>query len=150
MSDLHELSITRLIDAPVAAVWRAWTRHTAEWFCPRPWRADIVAQELVAGGRSLIVMHGPAGEENRLEGVFLEVVPHERLVMTDALAAGWVPQTPFMVRIDHFAEEGSATRYTATARHWDAATRDRHAAMGFAEGWGVCADQLAQVARRIA
>ena len=72
------------------------------------------------------------------------------LVMTDALAAGWVPQTPFMVRIDHFAEEGSATRYTATARHWDAATCDRHAAMGFAEGWGVCADQLAQVARRIA
>ena len=30
------LKIERLIDAPVATVWRAWTEHYASWFVPRP------------------------------------------------------------------------------------------------------------------
>ena len=141
-----ELSITRLIDAPVAAVWRAWTQDTGAWFCPRPWRATFEVQELVAGGRSVIVMHGPNGEANRLEGVYLEVVPERRIVSTDAFRAGWVPAGPFMVRIDDFAAEGGGTRYTATARHWTAAARDSHAAMGFEAGWNAAADQLEAIA----
>ncbi|MEH6790524.1 SRPBCC domain-containing protein [Parasphingorhabdus sp.] len=36
-------------------------------------------------------------------------------------------------------------RYTAVARHWSKEGRDRHEAMGFAEGWGACADQLAEL-----
>lgn len=146
----HELSITRLIDAPVAAVWRAWTEYTGEWFCPRPWTATIEVMELHAGGRSAITMRGPAGEENAMEGVYLDVIPHCRIVSTDAFRAGWTPQGPFMVRIDEFAAEGDATRYTATARHWTAEARDGHAAMGFEAGWNAATDQLAEVAIRLA
>ena len=147
---MHELSITRLLDAPVDAVWRAWTGHLDEWFCPPPWRAEVIEQELKAGGRSVIVMHGPAGEENRLEGVILEVVSQRRIVTTDALTADWQPQGPFMVRIDEFADEGGRTRYTATARHWTAEAKDQHAAMGFEAGWGIATDQLEAVAKRLA
>ncbi|WP_375397814.1 SRPBCC family protein [uncultured Sphingomonas sp.] len=147
---MHELSITRLIDAPVAAVWRAWTGHLSEWFCPKPWRAELIEQELKAGGRSVIVMHGPAGEENRLEGVVLEVVPQRRIVTTDALTADWMPQGPFMVRVDEFADEDGRTRYTATARHWTAEAKAQHEAMGFEAGWGISADQLEAVAKRLA
>ena len=146
----HELSITRLIDAPLDAVWSAWTEHLSEWFVPAPWTVEIVAQDLRAGGRSAMVMRGPAGEENRLEGVYLAVIPRVRIVSTDAFAAGWVPQGPFMVRIDDFAAEGDATRYTATARHWTAEAKANHAAMGFEPGWNAATDQLAAVARRIA
>lgn len=145
----YELSISRLIDAPIDAVWRAWTEHQDEWFCPRPWRSETLVQELHAGGRSVIVMRGPEGEENRLEGVFLDVVPHHRIVSTDAFTNGWVPATPFMVRVDEFAEEGDGTRYTASARHWTAEARDQHAAMGFEAGWGAAADQLEAVAKRL-
>lgn len=147
---MNELRIERLIEAPVDAVWQAWTEHGAEWFCPRPWRAEIVEQDLRAGGRSVIVMRGPAGEENRMEGVYLEVVPGRRIVSTDALTADWQPQDPFMVRIDEFAPEGEGTRYTAIARHWTAEARDSHASMGFEAGWGAAADQLQEVARRLA
>lgn len=146
----HELSITRLIDAPRAVVWQVWTERTAEWFCPRPWRVDIVAQELRAGGRSAMVMHGSAGEEMPLEGVFLEVVPNRRIVSTDAFAAGWQPAGPFMVAITEFADEGAGTRYTATARHWTAEARAQHEAMGFATGWATVADQLAAIAEDVA
>jgi uncharacterized protein YndB with AHSA1/START domain len=150
MTAQHELSITRLIDAPIDAVWRAWTEHQDEWFCPRPWRSETQVQELHAGGRSVIVMRGPEGEENRLEGVFLEVVPHRRIVSTDAFTHGWVAAGPFMVRIDEFTEDGGQTRYTATARHWTAEARDQHAAMGFEVGWNAATDQLVEVVRGLA
>ena len=146
----HDLSITRLIDAPVAAVWRAWTKDTGAWFCPKPWIAEFVTQELRAGGRSEIVMRGPNGEENRLEGVYLEVVPHARIVSTDAFTAGWRPAGPFMVRIDDFADEDGKTRYTATARHWTQEARDNHAAMGFEAGWNAATDQLEEIAKDMA
>jgi uncharacterized protein YndB with AHSA1/START domain len=150
MTDTHELSITRLIDAPVDAVWRAWSGHGDEWFCPKPWRAEFVEQELRGGGRSAIVMRGPAGEENRLGGVYLEVVPGERVVSTDAFTADWHPQQPFMVRIDTFADEAGRTRYTATARHWTAEACEQHRAMGFEAGWNAATDQLEEVAKRLA
>ncbi len=145
----HQLQITRLIDAPVDAVWRAWTGHLAEWFCPRPWRAEVEEMDLRPGGRSRMTFHGPDGEAMPLQGVYLEVVPGKRIVSTDALDADWNPHGPNMVRLDEFAPEGDGTRYTATARHWTAEAKAQHEAMGFEAGWGASADQLAEVARRL-
>jgi uncharacterized protein YndB with AHSA1/START domain len=150
MSDLHELRIERHIAAPVDIVWRAWVDHQAEWFCPRPWRASVEVSELRPGGRSVVVMHGPAGEQMRHEGVYLEVVPGARIVSTDAFTAGWRPAGPFLVRIDEFAIDGAGTRYAAIARHWTAEAREQHAAMGFEAGWDAAANQLEEVVRRLA
>ena len=40
------------------------------------------------------------------------------------------------------------TRYHAVARHADAETCQRHAAMGFHEGWGKALDQLVAMVKR--
>lgn len=149
-SPVHELRITRLIDAPREAVWRAWTDHLAEWWCPRPWTVEIVEQDLRPGGRSAMIMRGPEGEEMPQEGVFLEVVPMERVVFTDAFTKGWIPAGPFIVGILEFADEAGGTRYTASARHWTEEAHAQHEAMGFAEGWSKVAEQLEEVAKRIA
>ena len=146
MSEGNDLSITRLIDAPVDRVWSIVTERLTEWWCPKPWTTEIVAMDWHAGGRSAMVMHGPNGERHAQEGVFLEVVPGERFVFTDAYAVGWVPQAPFMTGIFEFADEGGKTRYTATARHWTAEAKAQHEAMGFAQGWSAVADQLAALA----
>lgn len=146
----HELRLTRLIDAPRAAVWRAWTDHLAEWWCPKPWTTEIVEIDLRTGGRSAMVMRGPNGEEMPQEGVFLEVVAGERVVFTDAFTTGWVPSGPFFVGVMEFADEDGRTRYTARARHWTEEAKAQHAAMGFTEGWGAVAAQLEEVAKRIA
>jgi uncharacterized protein YndB with AHSA1/START domain len=142
------LSVTRLIDAPIDVVWKAATERMAEYFCPKPWRAEVVEQDWRAGGRSALVMHGPNGEQMPQEGVFLEVTPPSaaagaRFVFTDAFATGWTPQGPFMVGTMAFAAEGDKTRYTGSARHWTQDAYDQHKAMGFEQGWGVVADQLA-------
>lgn len=146
MTDPRELSVTRLIDAPLDTVWRIATTRMQEWWCPRPWRVEIVEQDWRAGGRSAMVMHGPNGERMPQEGVFLEVTPGVRFVFTDAFGAGWHPQGPFMVGTMEFAREGNGTRYTASARHWTDEALERHRTMGFEAGWAAVAEQLAALA----
>ena len=150
MNSEHELSITHMIDAPRAAVWRALTGHLAEWWAPAPWTTELRAFEARPGGPFNTTMRGPDGESFASDGVVLDVVPLERFVFTDAFAPGWVPQAPFMVGVLDFADQGSGTLYTAIARHWDAEACARHKAMGFADGWTAAARQLAEVAKRIA
>jgi uncharacterized protein YndB with AHSA1/START domain len=153
MTDLLELSVTRYIDAPPQAVYRVWTERTAEWFAPKPFLTHVHAQELKSGGRSVIEIEGPDGTKDPHEGVFLEVVPNERIVTTNLFAAGWEPRTQKatecdfgMVSITTFEPEGSGTRYTARARHFDAEAVKQHQEMGFEQGWGLVADQLAELA----
>jgi len=147
---LHELSINRFIAASPEIVWRAWTERLEEWWAPKPWTTKIIEQDLRAGGRACTEMAGPDGVPIRNEGVVLEVVPNRKIVFTNAFAAGWIPQTPFMVAIFTFEPEGTGTRYTASARHWNEETLKQHEAMGFVQGWGMVAGQLAEIAEGMA
>jgi uncharacterized protein YndB with AHSA1/START domain len=148
--DVHELSIERLIDAPVEAVWRAYTDHLDEWFCPKPWRAEVEVMDLRAGGQSKLVMYGPNGEVMPNDGVYLEVVPQQKIVFTDAFRSGWIPQGPFMVGFMEFTAQGAQTHYRGGARHWTAEAMEQHKAMGFEAGWSEVAAQLETVAKRLA
>ena len=85
----------------------------------------------------------PDAELSPQEGIFLEVTSGKRFVTTDAITVDMQPTGPFMIGIWEIAPEGRGTRYTASARHWSEATMQEHQAMGFAEGWGAVADQLA-------
>ncbi|MBA4042973.1 MAG: ATPase [Erythrobacter sp.] len=140
------MSVTRFIAAPPEKVWQIMTERQTEWWCPLPWRAEIIEQDWRAGGRSSMVMRGPEGEEHPDDGIFLEVVPGRRWVATDAVTRGAVgtllPSGPFMIGCWEIAPEGDGTRYTATARHWTEEAASQHASMGFHEGWGAAADQL--------
>lgn len=141
-----ELSIQRTIDAPVQTVWRVMTERLEEWFCPKPWRAEIRELQWRSGGRSAIVMHGPNGEEMSNEGVVLAFEPDRRFVFTDAFTAGWHPAGPFMVGVFEIEADGKRTLYTASARHWTSDALAQHRAMGFEAGWGAAADQLKALA----
>ncbi len=147
MTDIPwELCIERFIAAPPETVYRVWTERLPEWWAPKPWTTEIVAQDLRPGGRSALIMTGPEGPKPIMEGVFLEVVPNKSIVVTNAFSAGWIPQTPFMVAFFTFTAEGAGTRYRAGARHWDEAAQKQHEAMGFIAGWTTVAGQLAELA----
>lgn len=140
-----ELSITRHIAAPPAAVWTVMTERQEEWFVPAPWRFETIEQDWRAGGRSASVFRGPDGEENVQEGIFLEVTPGRRFVVTDAIRSDWSPSGPFMIGGWEIEPGGDGTRYRAWARHWTAEAMEQHKAMGFEQGWMACADQLAKI-----
>jgi uncharacterized protein YndB with AHSA1/START domain len=59
------------------------------------------------------------------------------------------PAKPFMTVILTFDDGGGKARYTARVLHWTEADREAHEKMGFHEGWGWCADQLAALVARI-
>lgn len=141
-----ELAVERYIDAPPATVFKVWTERLEEWWAPKPWTTKIIEQDLRPGGRSAMIMSGSDGETPPMEGVFLEVVPNESIVFTNAFTAGWIPQTPFIVAFFKFAPEGRGTRYRAGARHWNEADQKQHEAMGFIQGWNIVAGQLAALA----
>lgn len=142
----HELVLSRIIDAPREKLYRAWTEPELlkQWFAPLPWTTPVAELDVRPGGANLVVMRGPDGNEFPNHGVYLEVVPNERLVFTDAYTSAWQPSAkPFMTVILTFEAEDGKTRYTARVRHWTVADRETHEKMGFHEGWGRCADQLA-------
>lgn len=148
----HELVITRLIDAPREKVFQAWTTPALlkQWFAPLPWTISKAELDVRPGGANRIVMRDPEGNEFPYPGVYLEVVKNARIVTTDAYTSAWVPsEKPFMTAVMTFENEGGKTRYTARALHWTAADREAHEKMGFHEGWGQCADQLAALVAKL-
>ncbi|GGY23151.1 SRPBCC family protein [Paludibacterium paludis] len=146
--DERDLVVTRLIRAPRDKVFRAWTdpEWLKLWFAPNPWTVTVAEADVRPGGASRIVMRSPEGEAFPAHGVYLEVVPNERLVFTDAYVQAWEPSAkPFMTVIVTLSDEEGQTRYTARVRHWTVEDREAHEKMGFHEGWSQCAAQLAQL-----
>jgi uncharacterized protein YndB with AHSA1/START domain len=147
----RELVVARKLKASPAALFRCWTDPSLipEWFCPKPWRAEVVSMDVRAGGESRMTFHGPDGQSFPNDGVYLEVTPGKKLVFTDAFAAGWVPAgKPMFVGEITFEDAGDGeTLYVARARHWTDESVKQHVEMGFHEGWGIVAEQLEEVAR---
>ncbi len=148
----RELILTRVFDAPPEKVFRAWTEPAwlMQWFAPLPWTTPRAELDVRPGGSNMIVMRNPEGEEFPNHGVYLEVVRNKRLVFTDAYTRAWEPaQEPFMTVVLTFEDLGGKTRYTARVLHWTVAARQQHEQMGFHQGWGQCADQLAELLKRM-
>ena len=148
----HELVLERVIEAPAAKIFRAWTQADLlkQWFAPRPFTTPVAELDVRPGGTSFVVMKDEAGNEYPNRGVYLEVVPDRKLVFTDAFTSAWQPSAkPFFVGEILLEEEGGKTRYRATARHWTREDMEAHEKMGFHEGWGQCADQLAELVKTI-
>ena len=153
MSANRELMLTRLINAPREKVYRAWTdpELLKQWFAPLPYTTPVADLDVRPGGANFIVMRGPDGKDMPNRGVYLEVVPNERLVFTDAYVKAWEPsEKPFMTAILTFEDAGGGkTKYTALVRHPTVADREMHEKMGFHKGWGQCTDQLAALVEKL-
>lgn len=148
-----ELVIGRIIDAPRHAVWRCWTEEDLlkQWHCPKPWSVPEADFDLKPGGRFNTVFAGPDGERMENKGIWLEIVPEERLVFTDFFTEGFVPQGDgFMTGYVELSDApGDKTKFIWGARHRNAETRKQHEEMGFEQGWGAAAEQLERTAQSI-
>lgn len=149
----RELVINRVLNAPREKLYRCWTTPEliTQWFTPPPWKTVRAEMDVRAGGASCITMQSPEGREFPNRGIYLEAVPNEKLVFTDAFTSAWEPsEKPFMTGILTFEDAGNGrTNYTARVRHWSVADREAHEKMGFYEGWGISTNQLEALAQKI-
>ena len=145
-----DLVLSREIAAPRDLLYTCWTtpEHLVHWFVPKPHRVVACTLDPRPGGacNTTFEVDGTTMENH---GVYLEVIPNEKLVFTDAYTLGWKPAAdPFMTAIVTFTDLGQGrTRYTAIARHRSEQAAQAHREMGFFDGWGTVATQLEGYAR---
>ena len=139
---MHELSITTVIAAPPELVWDIMVNRQEEWFCPAPWRAQVIEQDRRPGGVSKMMFHGPDGEQMPQEGIYLAWEEGRMFASTDAVTGDLEPAGPFAICIWEIAPEDAGTRFTGRARHWSEEKRKEHEDMGFEAGWMAAAEQL--------
>lgn len=146
--DRADLTVSRLIKAPPARVWKAWTlpEHFEKWWIPAPIECQAVKLDLRPGGGFETRMRQPGKDfEPHVEGCFLDVVAEERLVFTTALTEGWRPATPWLAltAIMTMTVQDGGTFYAARVLHRNEEDARRHEEMGFHDGWGTVIEQLA-------
>ena len=149
-----ELSISRIIKAPRAAVWRGWAepRLFETWWIPAPIVCRVVQMDLRPGGGFETLMREDGGDfQPHLEGCFLDIEPAARIVFTTVLKAGWQPCEAWlaMTAIVTMEDAGADTKYVARALHRNVEDSQKHAEMGFMDGWGQVIDQLEGLARSL-
>ncbi len=151
-SNERELGLTRLIDAPRELVYKAWTapQLLTQWFTPAPYMTPRATMDLRPGGSNEIIMRDPEGSEFPNRGIYLDVVPNEKLVFTDAYTSAWEPsEKPFMTATITFEDQSGKTKYTARVCHWRVADREAHENMGFHDGWSKATDQLEELMAKL-
>lgn len=61
-----KITVVREFDAPVEAVWKAWTQKELldQWWAPKPYKAKTRMLDFREGGQWIYAMVGPDGDES--------------------------------------------------------------------------------------
>ncbi len=110
VSEVERMVVARVFDAPRELVWKAWTdpKYVAQWWGPKGFTAPVCQMDFRVGGKSLLCMKSPEGQEfwNAVE--YHEIVPPEKIVssmyFSDAKGNKVEPEE---MGIEHEAVEGA-------------------------------------------
>jgi len=147
-----DLTLERVIRAPRAAVWLAWTDPSRfeQWWIPSPLTCRVDRLEVRPGG-AMVTRMSEDGTNfvPHMDASFLVVEDRERLVFTNAIDSTWRPANPQPVAMTAeitLSDHPDGTNYHVTVTHADPQARAHHEQLGFLEGWGTVTDQLAEIA----
>jgi uncharacterized protein YndB with AHSA1/START domain len=136
-----ELVVARLIDAPRALVFKAWTQpeHATRWWGPQGFVVESCRLDATQGGAYRVSMRAPDGIVRTKCGVYQEVVPPERLVFTYAWEdADGNPGHTMHITVT-FEARGEQTLLTLRQTGFeDIPERDGHGS-----GWTSCFERFA-------
>ncbi|MGC4022092.1 MAG: metalloregulator ArsR/SmtB family transcription factor [Cyclobacteriaceae bacterium] len=78
-----KMLVERLVNAPCALVWDAWTKpeHIKHWWGPEGFTNTIQTMDVKPGGIWEFTMHGPDGVDYKNKIVYVEIVRHKKLVL---------------------------------------------------------------------
>jgi uncharacterized protein YndB with AHSA1/START domain len=144
-----DLALERVIRAPRAVVWSAWTDPSRfeKWWVPAPTVCRVDHLDVRPGG-ALVTRLSDDGVEfvPHVDASFLVVDELERIVFTNAIDSAWRPASPAPVPMTAeitLSDHPDGTDYRVIVRHGDPTARARHQELGFLDGWGSVTEQLA-------
>jgi uncharacterized protein YndB with AHSA1/START domain len=131
----EDLVVTRIVDAPLEMVWKAWTdpAQVKRWWGPKHFTSPSCRIDLREGGKYIFCMRAPqemGGGDSYTAGTYTKIVPMQRLEFTQGLAdkdgnpldpaqAGMPPDFPKEVRTSVvFKAKGDMTELTITEYDW--------------------------------
>ena len=148
----HDLTITRVLDAPIELVWQAWTNPAIlqQWWGPRGFTSPTCEWEAQPGGKiNVVMLGGPnmgefSGMRAPMRGKFTEVVPQQKLVFdASPLDADDQPLMDTVTTVS-LEPQGQQTKLTLQV----VVTRTTPAAegplSGMEAGWSQSLDKLAE------
>ena len=141
VSSGYELVITRVIDAPRALVFKAWTQpeHVVRWWGPRGFTYIGSAMDIRVGGAYRLGMRSPAGTEHWKRGVYREILEPERIVFTFAWETPGGSLSHELLTTITLDELGAKTRLTLRQTGFETEEwRDSHE-----HGWTSTLDRFA-------
>ncbi len=140
MTIVNGVAVKRVLDAPCARVFEAWTRPElmARWFFPAEGWTVIVSADLKVGGRYELSMRDLEGATHLQFGVYREIVPVSRLVFTWTCPDLGVVDS--VVTVD-LIERGEQTELSLTHE----LPTDPKIRRGHEEGWQGCLGNLEKV-----
>lgn len=145
----RDLEITRIIKAPRAKIWDAWTKpeQFAQWWIPEPALCRVLELDVRPGGAMITEMNEDGtGFVPHMQACYLDVEAGRRIVFTNALTGGWRPaEQAFITAIITLDDHDQGTAYRALVMHKSPEDRTMHQELGFYDGWGTVAAQLARL-----
>ncbi len=155
----ENLIVTRIIDAPLELVWRAWTdpEHVKRWWGPKDYTSPTCKIDLREGGKYVFCMRAPkdqGGQDMYTAGVYKKIVPMERLEFTQSLSdkdgnkidpvqVGMPPDFPREIRtVIVFKAKGDMTELNITEYDWPVSQMYVYALAGLHQSMDKLAESL--------
>ncbi len=87
----QDLVVTRIIDAPIEKVWKAWTdpEQVMRWWGPKDYTSPTCKIDLREGGKYVFGMRAPkaqGGQDSYSSGIYSMILPMERLEFIQSLS----------------------------------------------------------------
>ena len=151
MASEYDLTLTRVLDASLERVWRAWTEQSQikDWWGPRGATNPTCEWDAKPGGKLNIVMLagkelGPlAGQEWPMDGEFKVVEPLKKLVFTTRAISRDRSILENLVTVD-FKGQGDSTKLTIQIEVTKITPEASSALQGMEQGWNQQLDKLTE------
>lgn len=137
----------RVFEAPLSAVWNAWTNVSVleRWWAPAPYKAVTASYSFAENGVWHYYMAGPEGDKHWCLNTYRSIEPEVQFTAEDAFCDEnqQINDTlPISMWLVEFKVEGKETRVTVTATYESATALEQIMAMGMKEGFDMGLNQL--------
>jgi uncharacterized protein YndB with AHSA1/START domain len=117
-AETHDLSVTRVFEAPVERLWAAWSEsdEVKKWWAPIGFTTPVADMDFREGARSVVCMRPPEGPDFCNTWTYQRIVPNESI----EFVLGWSDEKgmPVDPPLDRLQESGRRQGGNDRQRVW--------------------------------